>query len=184
MAAPGAVGLALLLTLLAAQAEGPPPAYQLAAQGAGIPPAVLFAIARQESGLRIRGQLLPWPWTLNIAGQGQRFATRRAACQALLQALAEHDAKRIDSGLGQINLGYHGQRFSSPCQALDPYRNLAVTAALLREQHDATGDWVLAAGRYHRPAGGAPAARYRARFAQHLQGIVGAPPVSTRSSSP
>lgn len=184
MAAPGAVGLALLLTVLTTRAEVPPPAYQLAAHGAGIPPTVLFAIAQQESGLRIRGQLLPWPWTLNIAGQGQRFATRRAACQALLQALAEHDAKRIDSGLGQINLGYHRQRFSPPCESLDPYRNLAVTAALLREQHDITGDWVLAAGRYHRPAGGAPASHYRSRFAQHLQRIAGRPLASARNGAP
>jgi hypothetical protein len=104
----------------------------------------------------------PWStaalaWTLNIAGTPYRFATRQAACHALLQALARHDAKRVDVGLGQTNLGYHGQRFSSPCEALDPYRNLAVTAALLQEHHAATGDWVLAAGRYHRPAGGTPA---------------------------
>lgn len=184
MAALGVTGLALLLVILAARAEVPPPAYQLAAHGAGIPAAVLFAIALQESGMRIRGRLLPWPWTLNIAGKAQRFATHQAACLALLQALAKHDATRIDAGLGQINLGYHGQRFSSPCEALEPYRNLAVAASLLREQHDATGDWILAAGHYHRPAGGAPAARYRAQFAQHLQQVAGSPHVSTRPSSP
>lgn len=184
MAAPGSLGFALLLMVLVAWAEVPPPAYQLAAHGAGIPPAVLFAIAQQESGMHIRGRLLPWPWTLNIAGRAQRFPTRQAACLALLQALAEHDAKHIDTGLGQINLGYHGQHFSGPCEALDPYRNLAVAAELLREQHDATDDWVLAAGRYHRPAGGAPAARYRVRFAQHLQRIAGAPPVSTKAGAP
>ena len=184
MAAPAVTGLALLLVILAARAEVPPPAYRLAAHAAGIPSAVLFAIALQESGMHIRGRLLPWPWTLNIAGKAQRFATRQAACRALLQALAEHDAKRIDSGLGQINFGYHGQRFSSPCEALDPYRNLKVAASLLREQHDATGDWVKAAGRYHRPAGGAPAARYRAGFARHLQQVTGSPPASTKARSP
>ncbi|WP_448125444.1 lytic transglycosylase [Pseudomonas veronii] len=173
MATPRLSGLALLLTMLAAQAdELPPPAYQLAAHNAGIPSTVLFAIAQQESGLRVRDRLLPWPWTLNIAGTPYRFATHQAACHALLQALAQHDAKRVDAGLGQTNLGYHGQRFSSPCEALDPYRNLAVTAALLQEHHAATGDWVLAAGRYHRPAGGAPAARYRAGFSQRLEQLL------------
>lgn len=162
-----------MLVLLTAQAdELPPPAYQLAAHGADIPSAVLFAIALQESGIRIHGRLLPWPWTLNIAGTPYRFANRQAACQALLQALIRHDAKRIDAGLGQTNLGYHIERFSSPCEALDPYRNLAVTAALLREHHAATGDWVLAAGRYHRPAGGAPAARYRAGFSRQLERLL------------
>ena len=162
-----------MLIMRVAQAdELPPPAYQLAAHSADIPSAVLFAIALQESGIRVRGRLLPWPWTLNIAGTPYRFTTRRAACQALLQALAQHDPKRVDAGLGQTNLGYHGERFSNPCEALDPYRNLAVTAALLHEHHTATGDWVLAAGRYHRPAGGAPAARYRAGFSRQLERLL------------
>lgn len=169
MATPRLSGIALLLTMLAVQAdELPPPAYQLAAHDADIPSTVLFVIALQESGTRVRGRLLPWPWTLNIAGTPYRFATRQAACHALLQALTRHDAKRVDVGLGQTNLGFHGQRFFSPCEALDPYRNLAVTAALLREHHAATGDWVSAAGRYHRPAGGMPAARYRAGFSRQL----------------
>jgi hypothetical protein len=173
MATPRLIGIALMLTMLVVQAdELPPPAYQLAAHDADIPSTVLFAIALQESGIRVRGRLLPWPWTLNIAGTPYRFATRQAACHALLEALARHDAKRVDAGLGQTNLGYHGQRFSSPCEALDPYRNLAVTAALLKDHHAATGDWVLAAGRYHRPAGGAPAARYRAGFSQRLEQLL------------
>ena len=76
-----------MLTMLAVQAdELPPPAYQLAAHDADIPSTVLFAIALQESGIRVRGRLLPWPWTLNIAGTPYRFATRQAACHALLQA--------------------------------------------------------------------------------------------------
>lgn len=173
MATPRLSGIALMLTVLAVQAdELPPPAYQLAAHNADIPSMVLFAIALQESGIRVRGRLLPWPWTLNIAGTPYRFATRQAACHALLQALARHNAKRVDAGLGQTNLGYHGQRFSSPCEALDPYRNLAVTAALLREHHVAADNWVLAAGRYHRPAGGAPAARYRADFSRQLERLL------------
>jgi hypothetical protein len=174
-------GIALMLTVLAVQAdELPPPAYQLAANDAGIPSTVLFAIALQESGIRVRGRLLPWPWTLNIAGTPFRFATHQAACHALLQALARHHAKRVDVGLGQTNLGYHGQRFSSPCEALDPYRNLAVTAALLQEHHAATGDWVSAAGRYHRPVGGAPAARYRAGFSRQLERLL----VSIKQGTP
>jgi hypothetical protein len=173
MATPRLSGIALMLTMLAVQAdELPPPAYQLAAHDADIPSTVLFAIALQESGTRVRGRLRPWPWTLNIAGSPYRFATRQAACHALLQALAQHDAKRVDVGLGQTNLGYHWQRFSSPCEALDPYRNLAVTAALLQEHHAATGNWESAAGRYHRPAGGAPAARYRAGFSRQLERLL------------
>src|SRR3546814_5336225 len=53
-----------------------PPAYQLAAQRAGIPSTVLYAVALQESGIRRNGRIVPWPWSLNVAGQSRRYATR------------------------------------------------------------------------------------------------------------
>ena len=135
---------------------------------AGIPAEVLYAVALQESALPLRGQLRPWPWTLNVAGRPLRFASQPAACQALHRALATTPPTRIDIGLAQINWGYHGQRFASPCAALQPTRNLRVATQLLREQHRRSGDWLRAAGHYHRPAGGAPAARYRQGVARHL----------------
>jgi hypothetical protein len=165
--------LTLALTgLTAVQADAlPPPAYQLAAARAGIPASVLFAIALQESGTPLRGHLMPWPWTLNVAGTPKRFASRDEACAALRLELARHDPKRIDVGLGQTNLGYHPDLYPSPCNALDPRANLAVTAELLRAHYADVGDWVVAAGRYHRPAGGAAAARYRTQFSRHWQRI-------------
>ena len=168
MAAPR-LSLLLLALLGSAQAqELPPTAYQLIARQAGIPAEILYAIALQESALPLRGQLRPWPWTLSVAGRPQRFANQPAACHALHQALTTTPATRIDIGLAQINWGYHGQRFASPCAALQPTRNLRVAAQLLREQHRRSGDWLRAAGHYHRPAGGAPAARYRQGVARHL----------------
>lgn len=149
----------------------PPPAYQLAAARAGIPASVLFAIALQESGTPLRGHLMPWPWTLNVAGSSLRFARREEACAALREALSRHNPKRIDVGLGQTNLGYHPDRYPSACDALDPRANLAVTAELLRAHYADTGDWVAAAGRYHRPAGGPPAARYRRQFSRYWQRV-------------
>ncbi|AEJ05756.1 Putative uncharacterized protein ORF SG70 [Stutzerimonas stutzeri] len=154
--------------------EIPPPAYQVAAQRAGIPSTVLYAITLQESGIRLRGRLVPWPWTLNVAGKAQRYATRAEACGGLRQALRRTPAKRIDAGLGQVNLGYHAERYAQPCDLLDPYRNLAIAAEILREQHTPSDDWLLTIGRYHRPAGGEPAARYRRSVGQHLARILGA----------
>ena len=167
--------------------EIPPPAYQLAAQDAGIPSAVLFAVALQESGVNLRGRHIPWPWTLNVAGQARRFQTREAACANLRRALREVPATRIDAGLGQINVGYQAHRFDQPCDLLDPYRNLAIAAAILREHHTPGDDWLLAIGRYHRPAGGAPAARYRSSVHQHLARMQGNPMptvASRRNPSP
>lgn len=170
------LGLTVLRVSLAA--ELPPPAYQAAARTAGIPASVLFAITQQESGLRLRGRFLPWPWTLNVAGQPRRFRTQHAACKGLLQAVARHGAKRIDVGLGQTNLGYQGHHYDEPCDALNPVKNLQVTAQLLREHFQATENWVAAAGRYHRPAGGVSARVYRARFAQRWT-VTNEPPVET-----
>jgi soluble lytic murein transglycosylase-like protein len=165
--------LACALASTVRAGEIPPPAYQLAAQRAGIPSTVLFAVALQESGTRMAGRLVPWPWTLNVAGTPQRFATRAEACTGLRQALKRTPATRIDAGLGQINLGYHPQRYAQPCDLLDPYRNLAIAAEILREQHVTGEDWLLAIGRYHRPAGGVPAARYRHSVSRHLARVLG-----------
>ncbi len=152
--------------------EIPPPAYQLATQRAGVPSTVLYAVALQESGTKLRGRLVPWPWTLNVAGNPERYATRMKACEALQQALMNTTANRIDAGLGQINLGYHAKRYRDPCELLDPYRNLAIAADILNEQHNAGEDWLLAVGRYHRPAGGKPAGHYRQRVNAHLTRLL------------
>jgi soluble lytic murein transglycosylase-like protein len=163
----------LLPAILGHAREIPPPAYQLAAQRAGIPSAVLYAVALQESGIRRNNRLVPWPWSMNVAGEARRFASRTTACAGLHQALRKVPPTRIDAGLGQINLGYQKRHYRHPCDLLDPYRNLAIAAAILRKQHRPGDDWLLAIGRYHRPAGGTPAARYRARVAQHLDRVLG-----------
>lgn len=161
--------------------EVPPPAYQIAAQRAGVPSAVLFAVALQESGTSLQGRLIPWPWTLNVAGISERYASRDEACTRLKQVLNTTPADRLDAGLGQINLGYQAHRYTHPCELLDPYQNLAVAADILHEQHTPGEDWLLAIGRYHRPAGGLPAARYRSSVNQHLLRVLG-PDVSLSST--
>jgi hypothetical protein len=134
---------------------------------------VLFAVALQESGMRLRGRLIPWPWTLNVAGRAERYPTRIQACTGLRRALTHTPAHRIDAGLGQVNLGYQAHRYAEPCELLDPYRNLAIAADILKEQYVPGEDWLSAIGRYHRPAGGAPAARYRRSVNQHLTRVLG-----------
>ncbi|VFR21427.1 Soluble lytic murein transglycosylase and related regulatory proteins (some contain LysM/invasin domains) [plant metagenome] len=175
LARPLAAGLlaAGLAAGVAGAQEIPPPAYQLAAQRAGVPSSVLYAVALQESGVRRDGRLMPWPWSLNVAGESRRYASRAEACTGLHRAMREAQATRIDAGLGQVNLGYHRQRYSRPCDLLDPYRNLDIAAQILREQHTPGEDWIVAIGRYHRPAGGAPAARYRRSVSQHLDRVLG-----------
>lgn len=163
--------------------EIPPPAYQLAAQRAGVPSEVLYAVALTESGLRInkgnrkkRIQLIPWPWTLNIAGKGRFFKTRNDACKVLIETLKTVPAKRIDIGLGQINYGYHAERISVPCDLLDPYLNLSIAAEILKEQHREGEGWLVAIGRYHAPADTDRAVSYRNMANRHLVRIAAATP--------
>ncbi|AVS92462.1 lytic transglycosylase [Paracidovorax avenae] len=170
-----ALGTAAWSAVPALAQELPPPAYQIAAAQSGVPSSVLYAVALQESGTRLRGRLIPWPWTLNVAGASQRHATRREACLALHRALGYTPAERIDVGLGQINVGYHAQRVQHPCALLDPYRNLGIAAEILHEQHRPGEEWIAAVGRYHRPAGGPPAARYRGAVQRHLMRVMGSP---------
>ncbi len=177
---------AVLFTNSGQAQEIPPPAYQLAAQQAGIPSIVLFAVALQESGISRDNRIIPWPWSLNVAGQSHRYATRAEACAGLHQALRNASPKRIDAGLAQINLGYQQHRYNRPCELLDPYVNLQIAATILREQYRPGEDWLLAMGRYHRPAGGKPAARYRRSVSRHLervQGPSGAPHATYLESS-
>lgn len=147
----------------------PPSAYGSVAQRMGVPADLLFALALQESGIMLRGQRLPWPWTLNVAGVSRYFPRETDTCAALQRALKQHPALRIDVGLTQINLDHQRQFYRHPCELLSPRRNLEVAATILRKHHRQDEDWLLAAGRYHRPSGGPLAARYRHRVRKHLE---------------
>lgn len=146
-----------------------PAGYRLVAQQAGVPASLLYAVALTESGSRLPQGIRPWPWTLNVAGKSYRYSTRQEACIALKQFIRTTSPKRIDAGIAQINLGWNGHHFDTPCDALAPYASLQVAARLLRGHYDHWQNWYEAAGRYHHPAGGKPAQRYRQQVSLHLQ---------------
>lgn len=148
-----------------------PDGYRVVAQQARVPANLLYAVALTESGSQLPQGIRPWPWTLNVNGRGYRYATRTDACAALQRFMLTTSAKRIDIGPGQINLGWNGQHFATPCDALAPYPNLQLAAQLLRNHYDRWQSWTEAAGRYHHPAGGKPARRYRARVLRHLRNL-------------
>jgi len=153
-----------------------PPAYHQIAAAARVPAESLYSLALTESSRRLPYGERPWPWTINVAGKGYRFETREAAWQALLQFVRKYPLKRIDVGIAQVNLGWNGQRFMSTWEALDPYVNLNAAAAILRECWDRKpGSWLDTAGCYHHPAGGAPAARYRAFVKSKLAMLQSSP---------
>ncbi|MGJ8517638.1 hypothetical protein [Carnimonas bestiolae] len=158
---------ALVMSLFAqASPTDIPSAYLTAANRHGIPPAILYGVASAESVLQMDDRRRPWPWTLNVAGKGLRFDSRTDACQALVQALKT--TRIVDVGIAQLNVRWQphvfgpGKRFANPCDGLNPYANLDEAAKIIRGHYDQSGgDWMIAAGRYHYPAGGREAARYR-----------------------
>ena len=114
-----------------------PALYREVAEAAEVPAQLLYALAAAESGAALNsGRYKPWPWTLNVAGQGSHFATHQAACEALTLALQE--TRVVDVGITQLNVRWQpqlfgaGKRFPHPCDALNPYANLEEAARLLR----------------------------------------------------
>lgn len=173
-----AMTLALLLLSVAASASSVPPAYVRVAMEQGVPPELLYAVALTESGYSVPNVgHRPWPWTLNVAGKPYRYPNRASAEAALRQHLSQ--TRLIDIGVMQINWRWHRDSLVRPDLALDPWYSLRIAATLLRRLHGETGDWVVAAGRYHSPGPSAAqrqrAARYSARVRHHLAALRPAP---------
>jgi len=141
-----------------------PQGYQTIARETGVPAPLLYAVALTESGQSRLSQShwRPWPWTLNISGRGQDFASRRAAWLALQNALGDEDAS-VDIGLMQVNWRYQHRDLGSPWQSLDPYHNLRVGAAILKRCHSSDVDWWKSVGCYHAPNNPVRAQHYRER---------------------
>jgi len=147
-----------------------PSAYQIAAMKQGIPPRLFYAVALAESGRAIDTIRRPWPWTLNIAGQGHYFDSRVAAWQALDETLRSGQ-DRVDIGLMQINWRHHRLRLGNPWLALEPYHNLAVGADILSECYRERREWWASVGCYHAPSDARRAQQYRERVVALWQAL-------------
>jgi hypothetical protein len=169
----GFIGAAFLLiaTILiwpfAASAANPgrlcDTAAQAAAQRHGVPLDVMRAIALVETGRKLDGRMEPWPWAIHAEGRSHWPISRKQAL-ALVQKARERGVRNIDLGCFQINLHWHGARFASLDDMIDPERNADYAARLLKHHKARLGSWEAAAGAYH-SATPALAARYRARVA-------------------
>ena len=155
--------------------ESVPAGYRAVATENGIPYTLFYAVALTESGkpVGVTRHYRPWPWTLNVAGQGYFFDSRLAAWQALTVWL-EQGKRSIDIGLMQVNWRYHRERLSTPWQALDPYFNLRVGAKILQECYFTRQDWWASVGCYHAPGDSQRAKQYRRRVVSRWQQLVNA----------
>lgn len=162
--------LSVLLWSATGAASDVPDGYRRVAHEAGVPAEALYSLSLAESSKKIKpGLRRPWPWTINVAGTGYRYASRQEAFDALNAFARRYPLKRIDVGIAQTNIGWHGHRFASRWAAFEPYTNLRVAAQILRECYDRSpGSWDRAIGCYHHPAGGTHARTYRAIVRRNL----------------
>lgn len=131
----------------AAQA-GPPAAYVDAAHRHGIAAWLLYAVALQESQINFGRTAVPYPWSLCVRGRGERHLDADQARSALRRHL-DAGITNVDCGPMQVNWGWHRDKLLTVEQALDPYANLDVGAAILASHWRATGNWRTAIGLYH-----------------------------------
>lgn len=125
-------------------------AAETAAQDSGVPVALIRAVMTAESGRPAGkgGTLRPWPWALNVDGQGYWPETRDQALEMIAGFLREGRTS-IDIGCFQINLRWHGTAFASAEDMIDPVQNAAYAARFLLDLKDERGSWREAAGAYH-----------------------------------
>jgi len=135
-----------------------------------VPPAILYGVALQESARMFGKYALPYPWTLNVAGEPRRFQTQAEAVSNL-RACIQRGITSVDCGLMQVNWRYHNDKLGDYHRALDPYPNLRVGAQLLRAHYADTQDWFKAVGRYHSPGDAVRAEAY-ARSVFHRISLV------------
>ncbi len=135
----------------------------------GVPEHVLLAITRTETAR----YGTPWPWTVNMEGDGHWFDSRD---EALAFAERRHagGATSFDIGCFQINFRWHGENFPSIEAMFDPDANARYAARFLIELYGELGNWDAAVGAYH-----SRTERYAARYLRiyhgHLENLGGRP---------
>ena len=109
-----------------------------------VPLGVLYAVGMTETGRK--GSLQPY--ALNIEGKTVFTNSERAAMKSF--KLARLTGKKlIDLGCMQVNHHYHGDKFTSVEEMLDPQKNVEYAAKFLSELRVQEGSWTMAVARYH-----------------------------------
>lgn len=107
-----------------------------------LPPYILHAIAVTESGRNGK----PYPYAMNIQGKAHYAATSGE----MVDIINRYGPRSsIDVGCVQVNLKYHGHRFSDWRQLIEPTSNAQYAAFHLVELFREFGSWSGAVAAYH-----------------------------------
>lgn len=117
-------------------------------QRLNIPKNLLLSIALTESGRKVHGDFIPWPWSINTKGKGLFLKTRD---ELYLRAKQNIDNKilNFDVGCMQINYYYHGKKFKSVFEMTNPLVNITWAGKFLIDLHKKHKSWKEAISRYH-----------------------------------
>ncbi|QBF29695.1 tail length tape measure protein [Thalassococcus sp. S3] len=149
-----------------------------AARDQDVPVDVMRTITRVETGRSRNEAVVPWPWTVNMEGEGRWFATEDEA-RAYVFRHFKNGARSFDVGCFQINYKWHHQAFRSIDEMFDPEINATYAAEFLRSLFVEFGDWSKAAGAYHSRTP-VYARKYAKKFDQVRARLDPAPPQGTR----
>ena len=134
-----------------------------AARETGVPVELLLTLTRVETGRGgVDGAPEPWPWTLNMGGDGSWHDSPAAALSAAQRAIAA-GSRNVDIGCFQINYRWHGHSFPSLEAMMDPRGNALYAAHFLGDLYGEFGNWIEAVGVFH-SRNPVHSARYLARF--------------------
>ncbi|PYE87688.1 transglycosylase SLT domain-containing protein [Phyllobacterium leguminum] len=110
----------------------------------GVPIGILYAVGLTETGRKNSLQ----PYAMNIEGRAE-FLPTAAAALSRFEVVRSQGAKLIDLGCMQINHYFHGNKFPSVAQMIQPGANVDYAARFLKELRTREGNWTLAVARYH-----------------------------------
>jgi len=105
-----------------------------------IPSGLLQAIAKVESGYH--------PYAVNVAGRPV-IAKNIIQATAVIEEALSSGIQNIDIGLMQINYRWHGEKFQSYTEMLNPKTNIKYAGALLAGLYRQHGSWHKAIRYYH-----------------------------------
>lgn len=137
----------------------------------GVPAPILKALTRTETGTRRAGAFGPWPWTVNMEGEGRWFDSRADAL-SFVRARQAAGARSFDIGCFQVNHLWHGEAFGSIEEMFDPHANARYAARFLTDLKREFGSWDRAVGAYHSRSSSLACA-YRKRFRKMLARVTG-----------
>ena len=114
-----------------------------------LPIHLLSSISRVEAGRKLSsGEVKGWPWSINHAGKGLYFETKKGALKYLKNAVS-NGSKNIDVGCMQLNYRWHKGAFSSLDEMFDPEKNIQYAAKFVKELYGRHQNWKDVIKHYH-----------------------------------